>query len=199
MAIDPEVVEALRASGAFMEGHFQLTSGRHSGQYLEKFNLLQWPQYTELVCRKMAAAGRPYAPRTVAGPTTGGVLLAAEVARQLGVRGIFCETDPAGGRSFQRGFRLEPGEPVMVVDDIVTTGGSLVDAVEAVRKAGGRPVCVAAIADRSGGKVDFGGLPFFAATDVVMESYAPEDCPICRGQPLQVIRPGHPAAAPEPR
>ena len=187
MAVDPEVIEALKASGAFLEGHFQLSSGRHSGQYLEKFNLLQWPAYTELVCRKMAEWGRQYAPRTIGGPTTGGVLLAYEVARALGVRGIFCETDAAGGRTFQRGFRLAPGEPVMVVDDIVTTGGSLVDAIEAVRKAGGTPVCVAAVADRTGGKVDLGGLPFFAATDVVMESYPADDCPLCRaGVPLKV-------------
>lgn len=178
----------MKASGAFLEGHFQLTSGRHSGQYLEKFNLLQWPQYTELVCRKMAEWGRSLAPRTVAGPTTGGVLLAYEVARVLGTRGIFCETDEvAGGRSFQRGFKLEPGEPVLVVDDIVTTGGSLVDAVEAVRKAGGTPVGVAAVADRTGGKVDFGGLPFFAATDVVMQSYEASECPLCQaGVPLKV-------------
>ena len=178
----------MKASGAFLEGHFQLTSGRHSGQYLEKFNLLQWPQYTELVCRKMGEWGRQFSPRTVAGPTTGGVLLAYEVARVLGVRGIFCETDEvAGGRSFQRGFKLEPGEPVLVVDDIVTTGGSLVDAIEAVRKAGGTPVGVAAVADRTGGRVDFGGLPFFAATDVVMESYEAAECPLCRaGVPLKV-------------
>ena len=178
----------MKASGAFLEGHFQLTSGRHSGQYLEKFNLLQWPQYTELVCRKMAEWGRQFAPRTVAGPTTGGVLLAYEVARVLGARGIFCETDEvAGGRSFQRGFKLEPGEPVLVVDDIVTTGGSLVDAIEAVRKAGGTPVGVAAVADRTGGWVDFGGLPFFAATDVVMESYEAAECPLCRADvPLKV-------------
>jgi len=135
----------------------------------------------------MAELGRPFAPETVAGPTTGGVLLAYEVARQLGVRGIFCETDAAGGRSFQRGFKLHPGEKVMVVDDIVTTGGSLVDTIEAVRKAGGEPVCVSAIADRTGGKVQFDSVPFVPATEVVMESYPPEDCPLCRqGVPLKV-------------
>ena len=156
-----------------------MTSGRHSGQYLEKFNLLQWPQYTELVCQKMAEHGRPFAPQTIAGPTTGGVLLAYEVARQLGVRGIFCETDALGGRSFQRGFRLQPGERVMVVDDIVTTGGSIVDTIDAVYKAGGVPVCVSVIADRTGGKVTFGDVPFLPATEVVMESYPAGECPLC--------------------
>ena len=187
MAVDPEVVGALKASGAYLEGHFQLTSGRHSGQYLEKFNLLQWPQYTELVCKKMAEHGRPFAPTTVAGPTTGGVLLAYEVARQLGVRGIFCETDAHGGRSFQRGFKFQLGEKVLVVDDIVTTGGSLIDTIDAVIKAGGEPVCVSAIADRTGGKVTFGDVPFLPATEVVMESYPADDCPLCKqGVPLKV-------------
>jgi orotate phosphoribosyltransferase len=135
----------------------------------------------------MADAGREYAPTTVAGPTTGGLLLAYEVARQLGVRGIFCETDPAGGRSFQRGFTLQPGERVFIVDDIVTTGGSLVDSVEAVRKAGGTPVLVAAIVDRSGGKVTFDGVPFWATTDVEMQSWAAADCPLCtQGVPLKI-------------
>jgi orotate phosphoribosyltransferase len=186
-AADPEVMHALEASGAFLRGHFQLASGRHSARYVEKFNLLQWPQYTELVCRKMAGAGRAYDPQVVAGPTTGGVILAYEVARHLGVRGIFCETDPAGGRSFQRGFVLEPGERVLVVDDIVTTGGSLVDAIEAVRNAGGEPVAVAAIADRSGGKVQFDELPFFATVAFDIETWAPDECPLCRdGVPLKV-------------
>ena len=134
----------------------------------------------------MAELGRGFAPTTVAGPTTGGVLLAYEVARQLGIRGIFCETDEAGGRSFQRGFKLQPGEKVMVVDDIVTTGGSLVDTIDAVRKAGGEPVCVSALADRTGGKVEF-GIPFVPASEVVMESYPADDCPICKqGVPLKV-------------
>ncbi len=183
-----EVMQALEDSGAFLQGHFQLASGRHSGGYVEKFNLLQWPQYTELVCRQMAEAGRAYDPQVVAGPTTGGVILAYEVARHLGVRGIFCETDEeAGGRSFQRGFTLQPGERVLVVDDIVTTGGSLVDAIEAVRKAGGEPVAVAAVADRSGGKVDFGGLPFFAAAAFNIETWTPDECPLCRdGVPLKI-------------
>lgn len=181
------MIAALTDAGAFLTGHFQLNSGRHSDRYLEKFNLLQWPRYTELVCHKMAEAGRTYSPQTVAGPTTGGVVLAYEVGRQLGLRGIFCERDPAGGRTFQRDFRLQPGERVMVVDDVMTSGESVFDTIGAVQKAGGVVTSVAVMVDRSGGKVDFGGTPFFAATEVEMQTWAPDECPLCReGVPLKI-------------
>ncbi|MDA0364650.1 MAG: orotate phosphoribosyltransferase [Chloroflexi bacterium] len=180
------MITILTSAGAFLEGHFQLNSGRHSDRYLEKFNLLQWPQYTELVCRKMAEASRALEPRTVAGPTTGGILLAYEVGRQLGVRGIFCERDEAGGRSFQRDFQLEAGERVLIVDDVLTSGASVRDTIDAVRAAGGEPIGVAVMVDRSSGAVDF-GLPFFAATEVDMQTYDAGDCPLCRdGMPLKI-------------
>lgn len=180
------MITALEQAGAFLDGHFQLASGRHSDRYLEKFNLLQWPPQTEVVCRKMAEAMRHTSPATVAGPTTGGVVLAYEVARQLAVRGIIAERDEAGGRSFQRDYHLAPGERVLVVDDVLTSGGSVRETIEAVRKAGGLPVGVAVMVDRSGGKVDF-GLPFFAATEVAMDTFDPSDCPLCRnGVPLKI-------------
>jgi orotate phosphoribosyltransferase len=140
------------------------------------------------VCRKIAEWGRAYDPETVAGPTTGGLLLAYEVGRQLGVRGIFAERAPEGGRSFQRGWELRPGERVMVVEDITSTGQAVFDTIEAVRRAGGTPVCAAVIVDRSGGKIDF-GLPFFSTTEVPlqMQTWAPEECPLCRqGVPLKI-------------
>jgi len=173
------VVAALEATGAFLDGHFQLNSGRHSGRYLEKFNLLQWPQQTELVCRKMVNAVRDSRPATVAGPTTGGAILAYEVARQLELRGIIAERDDGGGRSFQRDFRLAPGERVLVVDDVLTSGESVRDTIAAVHRAGAAPVAVTVMVDRARGAIDF-GLPFFAATEVDMESYEPVDCPLCR-------------------
>jgi orotate phosphoribosyltransferase len=176
------VTAALEATGAILSGHFQLNSGRHSDRYLEKFNLLQWPQHTEMVCRKMAEAMRHTHPQTVAGPTTGGVILAYEVGRQLGLRGIFAERLPEGGRAFQRDFRLEPGERVLVVDDVLTSGASVRETLEAVRAAGGAPVGVAV-----GGAVKFDGLPQFAATEFSLTTYAPEECPLCaQGVPLTV-------------
>ena len=114
------------------------------------------------------------------------MLLAYEVGRQLDRRGIFCERDDAGGRSFQRGFLLAPGERVLLVDDVLTSGGSLRDSIEAVRRAGGESIGVAVVVDRSGGKVDF-GLPFFAAAKFDWESYDPAECPLCKqGVPLKI-------------
>ena len=113
------MLAAFQQTGAILEGHFQLNSGRHSDRYLEKFNLLQWPEFTEVVCKRMAEGSRATNPQTIAGPTTGGIILAYEVGRQLGLRGIFAERAD-GGRAFQRDFHLEPGERVLVVDRDIT-------------------------------------------------------------------------------
>ncbi len=164
-----------------------MNSGRHSDRYLEKFNLLQWPVQTQVVCDKMAAAMRATAPQTVAGPTTGGILLAYEIGRELGTRGIFAERAEGGGRAFQRDFHLAPGERVLVVDDVLTSGASVNDTIEAVRAAGGVPVGVAVMVDRSAGKVRFGDLPFFAATEVDMQTFEAATCPLCaRDVPLTI-------------
>jgi orotate phosphoribosyltransferase len=152
--------EALfRRAGALKDGHFLLKSGRHSERYLEKFLLLQDPAVTSELCGFWAAAARrkdgTQLVDVVAGPTTGGIVLAFETARQLGVRGIFAEevrdADGAARREFRRGFRIEPGERVLLVDDILTTGGSLLAMVPAVEAAGGEIVACFVMADRSGG------------------------------------------------
>jgi orotate phosphoribosyltransferase len=155
-----ERTEALfREAGALKSGHFLLKSGRHSERYLEKFLLLQDPAITSELCSFWAAAarGKDGAPLVdvVAGPTTGGIVLAFETARQLGVRGIFAEevraADGSTHREFRRGFRVEPRERVLLVDDILTTGGSLLAMVPAVEAAGGEIVACFVMADRSGG------------------------------------------------
>jgi orotate phosphoribosyltransferase len=180
-----EALELFRKSGAFQEGHFQLTSGRHSGAYVEKFQVLQYPAYTERLCGMIAGHFRDAGADLVAGPTTGGVILSFEVGRQLGVRGIFAES-VEGGRRFRRGFVVNPGERVLVVDDVLTTGGSIRQVIDAVREAGGVPIGVAVLVDRTGGKVDF-DLPFFACLELVVPSYEPSACPLCRqGVPLKV-------------
>lgn len=150
-----------RASGAFREGHFLLKSGRHGDAYVEKFAVLSDPAATSELCgywaaRVRGADGVPPMVDLVAGPTTGGVILAFETARQLGVRSIFAEEvrDADGGtrREFRRGFTIAPGERVLLVDDILTTGGSLLAMIPAVEALGGEIVECAVMVDRSGGR-----------------------------------------------
>jgi orotate phosphoribosyltransferase len=149
-----------RNSGAFREGHFQLKSGRHGDAYVEKFQVLQDPTATSELCAFFAAHGRGLDGETlvdlVAGPTTGGVILAFETARQLGVRSIFAEEvrgeDGTTRREFRRGFRIEAGERVLLVDDILTTGGSLLAMLPSVEAAGGEIVECLVLVDRSGGR-----------------------------------------------
>lgn len=186
-----EVEALLRSVGAVLQGHFRLTSGRHSPTYVEKFRLLESPRHTEALCRLIADHFRPLGVELVAAPTTGGIIISYEVARQLGVRGIFAErSDPslrsgeALGRSFGRGFRIAPGERTLVVDDILTTGGSIGDVLAAVRAAGGQPLAVGVLVDRAGGQADF-ALPFFACLTLTIPSYDPAACPLCsQGLPL---------------
>src|SRR5438876_7329823 len=139
MTIAPaDVDRVFRESGALREGHFILASGRHASLYLEKFQVLQHPSETERLCSAIAMRAGALGVETVAGPTTGGIILAHEVARQLGARAIYAERrEGASGREFRRGFALAPGERVPVVDDIMTTGGSLQETIDAVRAAGG--------------------------------------------------------------
>src|SRR5687768_9731435 len=146
-------VESLFAdAGALLDGHFLLKSGRHARRYLEKFLVLQHPRYGVELCRRFTEALRPYAPTLVVGPATGGVLLSFETARQLGgsVRAAFAEPSASGGgRTFRRAWTIVPDERGVVVDDILTTGASLIETVDAVREAGVEPLAVAVMLDRS--------------------------------------------------
>ena len=182
-----EAEHLLREAGALLEGHFQLTSGKHSARYVEKFRLLEQPVQTEALCRMIADWARAHAPELVAGPTTGGIIISYEVARILGTRSIFAEKDEEGpGRAFGRGFQIGDGERVLVVDDVLTTGGSVRDVIDAVRERGGVAAGVAVLVDRAGGKTDF-GAPFFACLQLDIPTYEPAECPLCRdGVPLKV-------------
>lgn len=189
MPTSPADVEAaFERSGALLTGHFVLSSGRHSDRYLEKFQVLQWPRETERLCGAIAEWARPLEVSTVAGPTTGGIILAHEVARQLGTRAVYAERPEGGaGREFRRGFTLAPGERVLVVDDILSTGGSVVDTVAAVSAAGASVVGIAVLADRSGGAVVFDdSIAYLALWTVQIRSYSADDCPQCAaGVPLR--------------
>lgn len=184
------VEQIFRASGAVLEGHFLLTSGRHSPAYWEKFQVLQWPQHTERLCRALADHYRPANVEVVVGPTTGGIILAYEVARQLGVRGLFVENDPdhPGQRALRRGFQIRPGERVLIVDDVLTAGTSIREVLAALTPWQPEIVGIGVLIDRSQGGTDF-GVPLHALLHLSVPSYAPADCPLCaEGQPL--VKPG---------
>jgi orotate phosphoribosyltransferase len=179
--IEPgKVRDLLSQCGAYMEGHFELRSGRHSGHYVEKFRLLERPEVASELCRAMADAFRDENIQKVAGPALGGVILAYEIARFLGVPCAFAER--AGERlEFRRGFVFEPGERVLVVEDIVTTGGSAREVVQAVRDAGADPVGAAVLVNRSGKPLEL-GTKSVALLELNIPTYDPDDCPLCRDQ-----------------
>jgi len=177
MTEDLEAV--LQERGAILRGHFQFASGRHGDTYIEKFRILQWPDLTSDMCKLIADHFRGK-PNLVAGPTTGGVILAHDTARHLGLPSFIAERKEDGpGREFRRGFELGPGHKVLVVDDVLTTGGSVREVIDAVRERGAEVVGVGMLVDRTGGKVDF-GVPFFACITVDIASWAPEECPLCK-------------------
>ncbi len=164
-------------SGAILKGHFLLTSGLHSPVYWEKFQVLQFPSYTEQLCRMIATHFKNQGVQIVAGPTTGGIILAHEVARQMGVRSLFAEKE-GSERTFRRGFNIAPGERVLVVDDILTTGGSIREVISAVNRLNGRVIGIGVLVNRSEQEVDF-GAPLFACHRSVTPTYTPQNCPLC--------------------
>ena len=199
-AVERRTEMLFREAGAFSEGHFALKSGRHADRYLEKFQVLQFPGAVTELCGHFAGSvrdddGRPTVD-LVAGPTTGGVVLAFETARQLGVRGIFAEevaaVDGTRRRAFRRGFLIRPGERVLLVDDILTTGGSLLAMLPAIEAAGGAVVLAAVLVDRSGGTESLmspsngARYPFRALWTLDLPTWEPgAGCPGCAaGLPL---------------
>lgn len=182
------VEQMFEKSGAVLKGHFLLTSGLHSPVYWEKVRVIQFPEYTEKLCAMIADHYREAGATVVAGPTTPGIILAYETARQLGVRGIFAEKDEAGGRIFRRGFHIDPGEKVLVVDDVMTTGGSVREVIAAVKKLEGNVIGVGVLVLRYAQEPDF-GVPFYSCHRTEVVTYLPDKCPLCAaGIPL--VKPG---------
>lgn len=182
-----ETEEIFQKSGALLKGHFLLTSGLHSPVYWEKFRVLQSPVYTEKLCRMIVDHFRQQNVQVVAGPTTGGIILAFEVARQLGVRGIFAEKE-GEERSFRRGFTINAGERVLIVDDILTTGSSIREVIDAVTKLNGDIIGIGVLVDRSEQALDF-GFPLFSCHRSATVAYKPEECPLCAAK-VPLIKPG---------
>ena len=186
------VLELFRSTGAYLQGHFRLTSGLHSGEYLQCALVLQHPQHAERLGKLLAAELRRLAGREVGlvvSPALGGLIIGHEVARALGARFLFTERDAATKQmALRRGFTVTPGEAAVVVEDVITTGGSTHDVIDVLRAAGGQVVAAGSIIDRSGGQADV-GAPRVALATLQVQTYQPEDCPMCRaGSP--VVKPG---------
>ena len=186
----PAVLDRLRAVGALKEGHFLLSSGRHSDRYVEKFDLLRQPRETEAVCAGFAQRFREAGIGTVVGPTTGGVILAFEVARQLGVLAAYAERSGEGesAREIRRGTTFRPGERVLVVDDILTTGGSVRETLAALAPFSVEVVALAVLVDRSGGRVAF-DVPLVSLATLDVATWDADACPICAAG-AQLVKPG---------
>jgi len=176
---EKEILDLFREAGAFLEGHFLLTSGLHSPVYIEKFRLLQFPRYVEILAQEIIQRiGNKEAIELVVGPAVGGIVLAYEVARQLGVRMAFTEREE-GKMCFRRDFQINEGGKVLIVEDVVTTGGSLQEVVKAVEAEKGDIIGISVLVDRSGGKVHF-DYPFFPLLQMEVKTYSAEECPLCR-------------------
>jgi orotate phosphoribosyltransferase len=169
---------AFESAGAFLSGHFVYTSGRHGADYLEKFRILEDPKATTELAGMIVEHFRPLAPELVAGPTTGGIILAYEVARQLGIDAVYAERGEHGGRVLRRGFQIQLGTRVLVVDDVVTTGGSVAETQACIAEAGGVVIGLGVLADRTAGRAAT-EVPFSACLTVDFPSYSPDACPLC--------------------
>jgi orotate phosphoribosyltransferase len=180
--------EMFRKSGAILEGHFLLTSGRHSPVYWEKFRVMQYPEYVHQLCSMIAEHFSRESIQLVAGPTTAGIILAFEVARQIGVRAIYAEKAEDKTFTFRRGAAINPGDRVLVVDDVLTTGGSIKEVISAVKERKGIVIGVGVLVDRTERAIDF-GAPLFGCHRALAISYPADKCPLCNaGIPL--VKPG---------
>lgn len=183
-----EILKMLEAVGAIRQGHFELSSGRHSSTYIQCALVLAHPQHAEQLGRAVAELFRDHSIGCVVSPALGGVIIGHEVARALGVRALFVERDRSGQMALRRGFELTPGERVLVIEDVWTTGGSTRETIGVVEQEGGLAIAAGAIIDRSGGRLEW-NVPARALLEMDVPSYEPDDCPLCRAGEF-ATRPG---------
>ncbi len=199
--VSEAVMQVFRETGAYLKGHFRLTSGLHSDEYLQCALVLQHPAIAEHFGRELAA--QLPACDVVVSPAVGGLIIGHEVARakhahshdpaSKKVRFLFTERDPEGKMTLRRGFSVQPGENALVIEDVVTTGGSTREVIEVLRAAGANVLGAGSIIDRSGGRADL-GVPRVALATLNVVTYPPEDCPLCK-QGVPVVKPGSRAVA----
>ncbi len=173
-----EVLDIYRNTGALLTGHFLLSSGLHSDRYLQSALVLQQPDIATKLCSALAAHFKDQKIEVVIAPALGGVFVSQETARALGVRALFAER-VNGELTLRRGFTINPGERVLVVEDVITTGKSTRETIEVVKKAGGSVIAAASLVDRSGGKAEL-GVPYKSLVTLEVPTYTAETCPLCR-------------------
>ena len=180
-----QVLDIYKKTGALLTGHFLLSSGLHSEQYLQSALVLQQPDIASKLCAALAEHFRDSNIEAVIAPALGGVFVSHETARALGVRALFAER-VNGELALRRGFTIRPGERVLVVEDVITTGKSTKETIEVVKKSGGTVVAAGSLVDRSGGKADL-GVPYKALVTLHVPAYPPESCPLCKagGKPIK--------------
>lgn len=189
---EDEILNIFRKHSALLEGHFILSSGLHSDRYIQCALVLQYPRVAEQLCVELRPRLGELGAKTVVAPALGGVIVAHEVARALGLRALFTERQN-GEMMLRRGFHLEPGEPVIVVEDVITTGKSTRETADCVEAAGGKVVGIGALVDRSGGQVKF-DVPKAALVTLDVKTWDPDNCPLCaEGKPA--VKPGSRPAA----
>ncbi|MGB9792516.1 MAG: orotate phosphoribosyltransferase [Thermacetogeniaceae bacterium] len=184
---EQDILKIFHVCGALLEGHFLLTSGLHSNRYIQCAKVLQYPEKAALLGTELAAFFRDLDVDVVVGPALGGILVAHEVARALRTRAIFAEREN-GVMTLRRGFVVERGERALVVEDVVTTGGSTREVIKLVEDSGAEVVGVGALVDRHTGALDF-GVPFHALLRLEIATYHPENCPLC-GEGIPLVKPG---------
>lgn len=182
-------LQIFNEAGVLLEGHFKLTSGRHSNRYLQCAKIFRHSKYSEELCAALADKYRGQGIEIVIGPAMGAVQMAYEVSRALGCENFFTERGDDGKMTLRRGFSVNPGQKVLVVEDVVTTGGSVREVIDLIQAAGGKVVGVGSIVDRTGGKIDF-GVPFQAVVSIDVESWEPQDCPLCKAGAPAPVKPG---------
>lgn len=182
-----EPMELLKAEGAILEGHFKLTSGLHSSRYIEKVRVLQNPATAKLLCDQMARLVSTHIPDAIVGPAYGGIALAFEIASILGTSFFFTQRVD-GKMSVRGGFNLSAIREVVIVEDIVTTGGSVLEVIDCLKDKGIQVTAVVALVDRSAGRVDF-GVPFYKLLTMEIPVFDPENCELCRSG-IPITKPG---------
>lgn len=188
MISQERVMEVLKEAGVLLEGHFKLTSGRHSNRYLQCAKIFRNTNYSEELCSALAEQFADDQVELVVGPALGAIQMAYEVSRHVRCENFFAERED-GVMTLRRGFMIKPGQRVLVVEDVVTTGGSVKEVISLITGQGGVVVGVGAIVDRTGGAIDF-GVPFKAVISVKVDSWQPDECPICKEGRVELVKPG---------